>query len=118
MKKADNFNPGQWLVENKLTNQSKLNEMPIIVNPVLDPLTKIIKSKIKDLETQMVDGVLHVDFDEIGDLWMTIFEEVFGHEFEDNIDNVDEDYDNFAKIQNITRDLLSNNGEIEIEFDY
>jgi hypothetical protein len=26
MKKADNFNPGKWLVENKLTNQSKLNE--------------------------------------------------------------------------------------------
>jgi hypothetical protein len=27
MKKADNFNPGKWLVENKLTNQSKLNEI-------------------------------------------------------------------------------------------
>jgi hypothetical protein len=26
MKQADNFNPGKWLVENKLTNQSKLNE--------------------------------------------------------------------------------------------
>ena len=26
MKKADNFNPGQWLVENKLTTNSKLNE--------------------------------------------------------------------------------------------
>jgi hypothetical protein len=27
MKKADNFNPGQWLVENKLTKQSQLNEL-------------------------------------------------------------------------------------------
>jgi hypothetical protein len=26
MKKADNFNPGNWLIENKLTNQSRLNE--------------------------------------------------------------------------------------------
>jgi hypothetical protein len=26
MKKADNFNPGKWLVENKLTTQSKLDE--------------------------------------------------------------------------------------------
>ena len=26
MKKADNFNPGKWLVENKITTQSKLNE--------------------------------------------------------------------------------------------
>jgi hypothetical protein len=27
MKKADNFNPAKWLVENKITFQSKLNEM-------------------------------------------------------------------------------------------
>jgi len=26
MKKADNFNPGKWLVENKITTQSRLNE--------------------------------------------------------------------------------------------
>jgi hypothetical protein len=26
MKKADNFNPGKWLVENKITSQSRLNE--------------------------------------------------------------------------------------------
>jgi very-short-patch-repair endonuclease len=26
MRKADNFNPGQWLIENKLTSQSKLTE--------------------------------------------------------------------------------------------
>ena len=26
MKKADNFNPGKWLVENKITFQSNLNE--------------------------------------------------------------------------------------------
>jgi hypothetical protein len=27
MKKADNFNPGKWLVENKITFQSRLNEL-------------------------------------------------------------------------------------------
>ena len=26
MKKADNFNPGKWLVENKITTQSRINE--------------------------------------------------------------------------------------------
>jgi hypothetical protein len=26
MKKADNFNPGKWLVENKITSQSKIDE--------------------------------------------------------------------------------------------
>jgi len=221
MKKADNFNPGQWLIENKLTNQSKLtempkiqnptlppddiqeyllgmiddfgagndneyepgtemefrydgidfgdidvfdeeninkfkevrdylerkgptilndkigdltfstdgediimnwvepdweqlNEMPTIANPVPNPLTKIIKSKIGDLETQMIDGVLHIDFDEIGNLWTNVFEEAFGHEFDDDADGY---YDVFNKIQDITRDLLSNNGEIEVEYD-
>lgn len=29
MKKTDNFNPGKWLVENKLTTQSRLNENKI-----------------------------------------------------------------------------------------
>ena len=29
MKKADNFDPGQWLVENKLTNQSKIEEIKV-----------------------------------------------------------------------------------------
>ena len=33
MKQADKFNPGQWLIENKLTKQSQLNEMPVIRNP-------------------------------------------------------------------------------------
>ncbi len=27
MKSADNFNPGKWLVENKITTQSRLNEI-------------------------------------------------------------------------------------------
>ena len=30
MKKADNFDAGKWLVENKITTQSKLNEAKVI----------------------------------------------------------------------------------------
>lgn len=120
MKKVDNFNPGQWLVENKLTNQSKLNEM-VVNDPLEEPIDRkilrIIKSKIGDLNTQMIDGILYIDFDDIGNLWVNVFEEVFGHEYNDDDDN-DEDYYNFNKIQNITRDLLSNNGEIEVEYDH
>jgi hypothetical protein len=33
MKKADNFNPGSWLVENKITIQSKLTEIKV-ANPL------------------------------------------------------------------------------------
>ena len=31
MKSADNFNPGKWLVENKITTQSRLNEINEVV---------------------------------------------------------------------------------------
>jgi hypothetical protein len=117
MKKSDNFNPGKWLVENKLTTQSKINEIKVI-DPLQDQIdlkiTNIIEPKIGGVNTQMIDDVLHVDFDDIGNLWTNVFEEAFGHEYDE--DN-DEDYDNFNKIQYITRDLLSNNGEIEVEYD-
>jgi hypothetical protein len=46
MKKADNFNPGQWLIENKLTNQSKLDEIKVL-NPVEPP--EEIKSYLLEL---------------------------------------------------------------------
>ena len=32
MKKADNFNPAKWLIENKITTQSSLNENDILNN--------------------------------------------------------------------------------------
>ena len=32
MKKADNFNPSKWLVENKITTQSSLKENDILNN--------------------------------------------------------------------------------------
>jgi hypothetical protein len=36
MKKADNFNAGKWLVENKLTTQSRLNEEEMLSYPQYD----------------------------------------------------------------------------------
>jgi hypothetical protein len=80
-----------------------------------------IKSKIEDVmlepDTKMIDGVLHVDFDVIGTLWMDTFEETFGREFDD-VEGSDEDYNNFSKIQDISYNLLSNDGEIEVKYDY
>jgi hypothetical protein len=75
-----------------------------------------IKSKIENLPTEMIDGVLRVDFDDIGNLWMDTFEETFGREFDD-VRGSDEDYNNFDKIQLISRNLLSNGGKIEVEYD-
>jgi hypothetical protein len=60
MKKADNFNPGKWLVENKLTNQSQLNEMPII----MDPNRKV------DLNSIELDGVDPSDYPDFSDAYV------------------------------------------------
>ena len=38
MKKADNFDAGKWLIENKITTQSKLKEVEVPSN--LNPITK------------------------------------------------------------------------------
>lgn len=77
------------------------------------------KPKIKNLmsepRTEMIDGVLHIDFDDIGTLWTEVFEEVFKREMNDLID---QDVDDFEKVQNIVMGMITNNGEIEYEFDY
>ena len=65
--------------------------------------------------TEMIDGVLHIDFDDIGTLWSEVFEEVFKREMNDLID---QDVDDFEKVQNIVMGMITNNGEIEYEFDY
>jgi len=54
MKPADNFDPGKWLIENKLTNQSKLNEMPVIANP--KPIPEDIKEYFLELIQIYSDG--------------------------------------------------------------
>jgi hypothetical protein len=48
MKKADNFNPGQWLVENKLTTSSKLLKENTVKGIDLD----IVKQALNDPSTQ------------------------------------------------------------------
>jgi hypothetical protein len=61
MKKADNFNPGKWLVENKLTNQSQLNEMPII----MDPNRKV------DFDSIEIDDVDSSDYPDFSDAYVS-----------------------------------------------
>jgi hypothetical protein len=48
MKKADNFDAKQWLVENKITTQSRLNEDETTTSnndsfPILDELDRLAK---------------------------------------------------------------------------
>jgi hypothetical protein len=56
MKKADNFNPGQWLVENKLTTNSKLLkenkiegiDLDIVKQVQDDPITQKLAQQFKN----------------------------------------------------------------------
>jgi hypothetical protein len=76
MKKADNFNPAKWLVENKLTSQSKLNENKEfnIDFPSLDYNTVVdfIESKGYDIVSDYYDKGF--DADE-GDTFVGIFDD-------------------------------------------
>ena len=54
MKKADKFDAGKWLVENKLTNQSKIEEIK-----VKDPNRKV---NFESIEIDDVDDNDYPDF--------------------------------------------------------
>jgi hypothetical protein len=54
MKKADNFNPGQWLIENKLTNGSKLlNENKTLGG---DDLLKFLEDHKQEVVDKLFKG--------------------------------------------------------------
>jgi hypothetical protein len=65
MKKADTFNPGKWLVENKITTQSRLNENEEFDNdfPSLDynTIRNFIKSKGYKITSGYYDGGFDVN---------------------------------------------------------
>jgi hypothetical protein len=85
MKKADNFNPGQWLVENKLTNQSKINEIKV-VNPVPKVDVRQIFTNIGiDLDEELAEEEPMIEYG--SDEWMAILEAITGKDpYEDNVD--------------------------------
>ena len=61
MKKADNFNPGKWLVENKLTSQSNLNE---------NQNTLSFNGKFIDRSTIEIDGIDENDYPDFADVYI------------------------------------------------
>ena len=79
MKQVDNFNPGKWLVENKLTNQSQLNEM----SKIIDPTRKV------DLSSIEIDGIDRNDYPDFVDAYITYAE------YEDGTQLTDEELDEF-----------------------
>ena len=76
MKKADNFNPGKWLVENKITTQSRLNENEEFNNdfPSLNynTITNFIKSKGYKITSDYYDSGFDVND---GEYFVGIFDD-------------------------------------------
>lgn len=64
MKKADNFNPAKWLVENKITFQSKLNENE-------EDEQVMINGKEVDLSSIEIDGVDENDYPDFADVYIS-----------------------------------------------
>ncbi len=52
MKKADNFNASKWLVENKITTQSRLNEAEKLIYVEWDEIEKIAFTAISAYNKQ------------------------------------------------------------------
>ena len=74
MKKADNFNPAKWLVENKLTSQSRSNE---------NKNTLPFNGKEVDLTTIQLDGVDPSDYPDFSDAYVEYAEYTDGTPLED-----------------------------------
>ena len=52
MKKADNFDASKWLVENKVTFQSRLNEDEAYLSPSMQKQFNMIVSALKKAKSQ------------------------------------------------------------------
>jgi hypothetical protein len=101
MKKADNFNPGKWLVENKLTNQSRLNEAKQVV---------MINGKQVDLGSLELDGVDPSDYPDFSDAYVVSAKFTDGTDLDsDEIDEFNDDYYDIA--QEMAGESLINENE-------
>ena len=77
MKKADNFNPGKWLVENKITTQSRLNEAKdpdsVVSQEARDMFYNAVAKVMKDLyqadimDNDIIDDYLGTEGGLLGD---------------------------------------------------
>jgi hypothetical protein len=104
MKPVDKFNPGQWLVENKLTSQSKVDEIRV-GNPNLS-------DDMKEYLSTMIEV-----FGDGNDNEYPVGQKMeFRYE---GIDKADNDYYNGDQIEEFknTRDFLEQKGPITFNHD-
>ena len=92
MKKVDNFNPGKWLVENKITTQSRLNEDE--KNDLLSFVNQNQPEVAKKIGAIRLEDI---QIDDLGDAGATAIFSVDGDEMESGVafrfpENVDDDF--------------------------
>ena len=110
MKKADNFDAGKWLVENKLTKQSRLNEnKEISIEDHEDEALETFNEFIDEFEPQgLFEFIPDLDNYEIDSSTNSL-----------NIDELGSVYliSNEGSVPNEVKELMmdSNNGEINEE---
>ena len=61
MKKADNFNASKWLVENKITTQSRLNENEPYLSPDMQKQFNMIVSRLKKVKSEKDLNFIYTD---------------------------------------------------------
>jgi len=61
MKKADNFNASKWLVENKVTFQSRLNENEAYLSPDMQKQFNMIVSRLKKVKSKEDLNFIYTD---------------------------------------------------------
>jgi len=77
MKKADNFNATKWLIENKSTSQSRLNEN----NKEASELLSLLASpEIKKYMDRLSDTLEDADFMRVQKLYDGLYMELKKHE--------------------------------------
>ena len=77
MKKSDNFNAMQWLTENKITTQSKLNENNIEASELLSLLAS---PEIKKYMDKLSDTLEDADCMRVKKLYDGLYTELKKHE--------------------------------------
>jgi len=121
MKKADNFNASKWLVENKITTQSRLNENESFQKPSEDSDIEILKKRyygiapenlemIASKQDPKIFNIGSPEFDasviQLGDYIQFPMDKTPTLVFQADEKSVNADYDN-AEYSKYNRSLLS-----------
>jgi hypothetical protein len=119
MKKADNFNPGKWLVENKITTQSKLNEEKPTDDMVKDYWSIMVENQPEDVIKILV-GLTNGDlpFEKFSlDTANDVYDSFKDESYDDEDEELDENQKKYIKIDN-SEYYVDENGNVKLSLNF